>query len=57
VYNVAVACMNIGAHAEAIEHLLAALGGQESAGNEKSAQLWTTLQRAFSIMVSSRAIS
>lgn len=51
VYNVAVACMNIGAHQEAVEHLLGALAGQESAGKETSEQLWTTLRRAFSIMV------
>ncbi|KAI1785750.1 peroxisome targeting signal receptor [Ganoderma leucocontextum] len=50
IYNVGVACLNIGAHREAIEHFLGALALQESSGGEKSEQLWTTLRRAFQAM-------
>jgi peroxin-5 len=47
VYNVAVACLNIGAHKEAAEHLLDALAGQ---GPDASAQCWSTLARVFRVM-------
>ncbi|RDX41796.1 peroxisome targeting signal receptor [Lentinus brumalis] len=50
IYNVGVACLNIGAHKEAIEHFLSALALQESSGGGKSEQLWTTLRRAFQQM-------
>ncbi|EJF65576.1 peroxisome targeting signal receptor [Dichomitus squalens LYAD-421 SS1] len=50
IYNVGVACLNIGAHKEAIEHFLSALALQESSGGGKSEQLWTTLRRAFQAM-------
>ncbi|KAL1942042.1 hypothetical protein VTO73DRAFT_6572 [Trametes versicolor] len=50
IYNVGVACLNIGAHQEAIEHFLSALAMQESSGGAKSEQLWTTLRRAFQAM-------
>ncbi|KAI0744275.1 peroxisome targeting signal receptor [Daedaleopsis nitida] len=50
IYNVGVACLNIGAHQEAIEHFLSALALQESSGGGKSEQLWTTLRRAFQAM-------
>ncbi|KAJ7902009.1 hypothetical protein B0H14DRAFT_2669494 [Mycena olivaceomarginata] len=51
IYNVGVACLNIGAHKEAAEHFLSALSMQEaSGGGETSDQLWFTLRRAFSTM-------
>ncbi|KAI8992876.1 peroxisome targeting signal receptor [Trametes punicea] len=50
IYNVGVACLNIGAHKEAIEHFLSALAMQESSGGAKSEQLWVTLRRAFQAM-------
>ncbi|KZV95018.1 TPR-like protein [Exidia glandulosa HHB12029] len=57
IYNVGVACLNIGAYEEAAKHFLSALamqetgnGGADGAGNDKSAQLWTTLQRCFTYM-------
>ncbi|ETW80851.1 peroxisome targeting signal receptor Pex5 [Heterobasidion irregulare TC 32-1] len=49
IYNVGVACLNIGAHKEAVEHFLSALSMQEVPG-EKSEQLWFTLRRAFLAM-------
>ncbi|KAI0062885.1 TPR-like protein [Artomyces pyxidatus] len=50
IYNVGVACLNIGAHKEAAEHFLSALALQESTGGDKSEQLWLTLGRAFVAM-------
>ncbi|EPQ57198.1 TPR-like protein [Gloeophyllum trabeum ATCC 11539] len=50
IYNVGVACLNIGAHKEAVEHFLSALAMQDSSGAEKSEQLWFTLRRAFIAM-------
>ncbi|KAF7361743.1 Peroxisomal targeting signal receptor [Mycena venus] len=51
IYNVGVACLNIGAHKEAAEHFLSALSMQEaSGGGETSDQLWFTLRRAFVTM-------
>jgi peroxin-5 len=58
VYNVAVACMNVGALREAAEHLLDALASQGPQGNggggaERSDQCWSTLARVFGEMVGS----
>lgn len=51
IYNVGVACLNIGAHKEAAEHFLSALSMQESTGGgHTSDQLWLTLRRAFIAM-------
>lgn len=47
IYNVGVACLNIGAYQEAAEHFLSALAMQDSSGSAKSDPLWSTLQRAF----------
>nr|GAT44631.1 predicted protein [Mycena chlorophos] len=47
IYNVGVACLNIGAHKEAAEHFLSGLKMQEAAGQTTSGQLWQTLRRAF----------
>ncbi|KAL5485106.1 PEX5 [Sanghuangporus weigelae] len=47
IYNVGVACLNIGADKEAAEHFLSALSMQESASGDKSEQLWFTLRRAL----------
>ncbi|KAG8213924.1 TPR-like protein [Butyriboletus roseoflavus] len=48
IYNVGVACLNIGAHKEAAEHFLSALELQESTGDRQTSdQLWFTLRRAF----------
>ncbi|OSX66228.1 hypothetical protein POSPLADRAFT_1177652 [Postia placenta MAD-698-R-SB12] len=50
IYNVAVACLNIGAHKEAAEHLLSALAMQDLSGGAKSDQLWQTLRRVLLAM-------
>ncbi|KAF9501922.1 peroxisome targeting signal receptor [Pleurotus eryngii] len=52
IFNVGVACMNIGAHKEAAEHFLTALSLQETngGGNTASDQLWFTLRRTFLAM-------
>ncbi|KAH8107237.1 peroxisome targeting signal receptor [Cristinia sonorae] len=50
IYNVGVACLNIGAHKEAAEHFLTALAMQDSSAGPKSEQLWFTLRRAFQAM-------
>jgi len=48
IYNVGVACLNIGAHKEAAEHFLSALAMQEAnGGGQTSEQLWFTLRRAL----------
>ncbi|KAI5123688.1 hypothetical protein M0805_001716 [Coniferiporia weirii] len=48
IYNVGVACLNIGANKEAAEHFLSALSLQETTSSgDKSEQLWDTLRRAF----------
>ncbi|KAG6850948.1 hypothetical protein H0H93_005817 [Arthromyces matolae] len=52
IYNVGVACLNIGAHKEAAEHFLSALNLQESSNGDTSDQLWYTLRRALIAMVS-----
>jgi len=46
IYNVGVACLNIGAYKEAAEHFLSALSMQEATGG-KSKQLLETLRRAL----------
>ncbi|KAI0732088.1 peroxisome targeting signal receptor [Fomitopsis betulina] len=50
IYNVGVACLNIGLHKEAAEHMLGALAMQEVSGGAKSEQLWYTLRRVFQSM-------
>lgn len=47
IYNVGVACLNIGAFKEAAEHFLSAIDLQSSANS----QLWSTLRRALQSMV------
>ncbi|KAJ2930263.1 hypothetical protein H1R20_g6840, partial [Candolleomyces eurysporus] len=48
IYNVGVACLNIGADKEAAEHFLSALALQDSsASGDTSDQLWFTLRRAL----------
>lgn len=47
IYNVGVACLNIGAHKEAAEHFLSALNLQESTSGDTSDPLWSTLRRAL----------
>ncbi|KAJ3809162.1 hypothetical protein F5876DRAFT_44473 [Lentinula aff. lateritia] len=50
IYNVGVACLNIGAHKEAAEHFLSALALQEQTSGDTSEQLWLTLRRALVTM-------
>lgn len=50
IYNVGVACLNIGAHKEAAEHFLSALTLQESTSEDTSEALWSTLRRVLSSM-------
>ncbi|KIY74324.1 TPR-like protein [Cylindrobasidium torrendii FP15055 ss-10] len=54
IYNVGVACLNIGAHQEAAEHFLSALAMQDTSGaggnHDTSDQLWSTLRRTFLTM-------
>ncbi|TFK44351.1 hypothetical protein BDQ12DRAFT_593404 [Crucibulum laeve] len=47
IYNVGVACLNIGAHKEAAEHFLSAISLQETTNGDTSDQLWHTLRRAL----------
>ncbi|KAL4073917.1 TPR-like protein [Scleroderma citrinum] len=48
IYNVGVACLNIGAYKEATEHFLSALAMQDASGtSQTSDQLWHTLRRAL----------
>ncbi|KAF4620537.1 hypothetical protein D9613_000470 [Agrocybe pediades] len=47
IYNVGVACLNIGADKEAAEHFLSALSLQESTSGDTSDALWFTLRRAL----------
>ncbi|KAF6763080.1 peroxisome targeting signal receptor [Ephemerocybe angulata] len=47
IYNVGVACLNIGADKEAAEHFLSAISLQEATNGDTSDQLWFTLRRAF----------
>ncbi|EDR11864.1 uncharacterized protein LACBIDRAFT_313746 [Laccaria bicolor S238N-H82] len=47
IYNVGVACLNIGADKEAAEHFLSALSLQQSTSGDTSDQLWFTLRRAL----------
>jgi len=57
IFNVGVACLNIGAYKEAAEHFLSALSSQKTSsdgivpeGEGKSEQLWKTLKKAFNLM-------
>jgi peroxin-5 len=55
IYNVGVACLNIGAHREAAEHFLTALALHRGAdpahkGGTRSEVLWQTLNRTFLAM-------
>ncbi|KIY44415.1 TPR-like protein [Fistulina hepatica ATCC 64428] len=50
IYNVGVACLNIGAYKEAAEHFLSALSMQEPSGVKSSDQIWSTLRRALQAM-------
>jgi len=47
IYNVGVACLNIGADKEAAEHFLSALSLQDTISGDSSNQLWFTLRRAL----------
>ena len=58
VYNVGVACLNLGAYQEATEHFLSGLAMQggpvgegESDATKRSEQLWSTLRRTLVAMV------
>ena len=58
-YNVGVACLNLGAYQEAAEHFLSGLAMQgdpvgvgESDATKRSEQLWSTLRRTLVSMVS-----
>jgi peroxin-5 len=59
-YNVGVACLNLGALKEAAEHFLTGLSlqGQDGDGlgkeTKRSEQLWATLRRTLVAMVSTR---
>ncbi|EKM54250.1 uncharacterized protein PHACADRAFT_97499 [Phanerochaete carnosa HHB-10118-sp] len=51
IYNVGVACLNLGAHKEAAEHFLSTLVMQDSDGKgTKSDQVWITLSKTFTAM-------
>ncbi|KAL0956345.1 hypothetical protein HGRIS_002495 [Hohenbuehelia grisea] len=50
IYNVGVACLNLGAYKESAEHFLTAINLQEGNGGQTSDQLWFTLRRAFQQM-------
>ncbi|KAG8917425.1 Peroxisomal membrane signal receptor PTS1 [Tulasnella sp. 418] len=57
IYNVGVACLNIGAHKEAAEHFLSALAIQKTASSsntpqtpQSSEQLWKTLRKTLHAM-------
>ncbi|KXN91001.1 Dihydroxy-acid dehydratase [Leucoagaricus sp. SymC.cos] len=50
IYNVGVACLNIGAFKEAAEHFLSAINLQENSSGDSSNQLWYTLRRALQSM-------
>ncbi|KAF9506187.1 hypothetical protein BS47DRAFT_1385656 [Hydnum rufescens UP504] len=51
IYNVGVACLNIGAYKEAAEHFLSALTLRGTDSQDKNAdQIWQTLSRTFTTM-------
>ncbi|KAG7098807.1 hypothetical protein E1B28_000712 [Marasmius oreades] len=50
IYNVGVACLNIGAHKEAAEHFLSALALQQATSGDTSEQVWFTLRRTLLAM-------
>ncbi|KAF9529229.1 hypothetical protein CPB83DRAFT_852899 [Crepidotus variabilis] len=47
IYNVGVACLNIGADREAAEHFLSAIQLQKGSSGETSESLWSTLRKAL----------
>ncbi|XP_060608484.1 peroxisomal targeting signal 1 receptor-like [Ruditapes philippinarum] len=55
-YNLGIACINLGAHREAVEHFLAALSMQKQSHGMKDPQsvmsqnIWSTLRMAISLM-------
>ena len=61
IFNLGVACLNIGVHREAAEHFLAALSSHTSSSTERternpqsddSGSLWMVLRRALIALVS-----
>ncbi|KAM6502067.1 hypothetical protein JOM56_002044 [Amanita muscaria] len=50
IYNVGVACLNIGAHQESAEHFLSALSLQKATNGDTSDQLWHILRRVLEVM-------
>ncbi|TRM69484.1 hypothetical protein BD626DRAFT_474238 [Schizophyllum amplum] len=50
IYNVGVACLNIGAYKEAAEHFLTVISMQEPKAEENNEQMWFSLRRALFAM-------